>query len=363
MRLLSRYICRYYLRFFWLGLGGSAALLLIAELFDRLDEFIGRQVLWSDAVSYLGFKMVGLIFQAVPAAFLLASVVTFSTLNKSNEITAMRASGVAPLRLALPLFGLGVIGGMVFLGAQEFLVPYANRAYRAIWSARISVEKRPLALGRFDLGSHWYRRDNRIWHVGRSQPLEGRLFRVTIYVLNASGGIRHRYEAAEARWEAGEWVLLRGSRRSFRPDGSFAGAPEEFAQRHLAFPEAPREIIAKRRELDELSSREVLAQSRWLRRQGISALRYLTEFYGRFAYAAACVIMAGFGMSLALGWNRSGGTGRAIGLTLLWGFGYWAAHSIAMALGYNGYLPPMLAAWGTNLGFGSCSVYMAYRLR
>jgi lipopolysaccharide export system permease protein len=363
MRLLSRYICRYYLCFFWLGLAGSAALLLIAELFDRLDEFIERQVLWSDAVSYLGFKMVGLTCQAVPAAFLLASVITFSALNRSNEITAMRASGVAPLRLAMPIFGLGVIGGMVFLGAQEFLVPYANRVYRTVWSARISWEKTPLALGGFALGSHWYRRDNRIWHIGHSQPLEGRLFRVTIYVLDATGGIRHRYEAAEARWEADGWVLLRGTLRSFRPDGSFAGPPQEFAQRHLAFLETPQEIVAKPRELDELNSREVLAYSRRLRRQGLTAPSYLTEFYGRFAYAAACVIMAGFGMSLALGWNRSGGTGRAIGLTLLWGFGYWAAHSISMALGYNGYLPPLLAAWGANLGFGSCSVYMAYRLR
>lgn len=363
MRLLSRYVCRYYLRLFWLGLAGCTALLLIAELFDHLDEFIERQVFVADVASYLGFKTIGVVFQVVPAAFLLASVVTFSVLNKNNEMTAMRASGVAPLRLAMPLFGLGVLGGLVFLGAQESLVPYANRVYRAIWSARISSQKIPTELGRFALGRHWYRRANRIWQVEHSQPLEGRLFGVAIYVLDASGGLRQRYEAAEAWWTADGWILRRGTQRSFRPDGGFDGAPQEFEQRRLVFPETPREIVARPRELDELNSREMLAYSRRLQRQGITARRYLTEFYGRFAYAAACVIMAGFGMALALGWNRSGGTGRAIGLTLLWGFGYWAAHSIGMALGYNGHLPPLLAAWGTNVVFGSCSGYLAYRLR
>lgn len=363
MRLLGRYVCRYYLRFFWLGLGGSAALLLIVELFHRLDDFIGRQVLWYDAAAYLGFKMVGLLFQAVPAAFLLASVITFSVLNRNNEITAMRASGVAPLWLAAPLVGLGVIGGVGLVVAQEYLVPAANQASRTIQAARIRLEKAPLSEGRFEPGRHWYREGERIWHVMHSKPLEGRLFRVTIYTLGAAGGIRRLYEAAEAHWTAGGWDLLHGSLRTFNPDGTFDGPPEEFARRRVAFPERPEEISARPRELAEMSSREVLAYGRQLRRQGISATRYLTEFHGRFAYATACVIMAGFGMALALGWNRSGGTGRAIGLTLLWGFSYWVVHSIGMALGYNGHLPPLLAAWSANLGFGASSVYLASRLR
>jgi lipopolysaccharide export system permease protein len=90
---------------------------------------------------------------------------------------------------------------------------------------------------------------------------------------------------------------------------------------------------------------------------------YAVEFYGKLAFAAVCIIMAGFGVPLALRLNRSGGTTQAISLTLFCGFGYWILHSLAMAMGRSGQLPPVLAAWGTNCCFGLGSVYLSYRLQ
>ena len=57
MRLLSRYVCAYFLRYFCLGLLGCTGLFLIVELFDRMDDFIERQVFWVDAVHYLFLKL------------------------------------------------------------------------------------------------------------------------------------------------------------------------------------------------------------------------------------------------------------------------------------------------------------------
>ena len=53
MRLLSRYVRRYFLTYLVSGLAACAGLLLLVDLFDRIDTFIGRQVLWIDAIHYL----------------------------------------------------------------------------------------------------------------------------------------------------------------------------------------------------------------------------------------------------------------------------------------------------------------------
>lgn len=363
MRLLSRYIYREFLRFFCIGLGGCVALFSLTELFERIDEFIERQVFWSDAARYLAFKLPGMVYQLVPAAFLLASVLTFSTLNKSSEITAIRAGGVAPLRLAWPLFCIGAVGGMAMLVAQEFLLPYTNQVSRLIWRTRIRHEKMLTRMGLFKQGKIWYRTTNRVWSIQLSEPLGHRLLGVTIYILDAAGTIRQRYDAAEARWDSAGWLLHQGAFRVFTPDGTFAGSPEFFAQRRLDFPERFADISAIRKLPEEMGNREVLAYARQLRQQGLSVAHFLTEFHGRFAYAAACIIMAGFGVPLGLRMNRSGGTARAIGLTVFGGFSYWLVHSMAMALGYNSQFPPMMAAWSTNLCFGMGSVYLAYRLQ
>jgi lipopolysaccharide export system permease protein len=90
---------------------------------------------------------------------------------------------------------------------------------------------------------------------------------------------------------------------------------------------------------------------------------YTVELHGKLAFTAVCMIMAGFGVPLAMRLNRSGGTMQAIGLTLFCGFMYWIFHSFAMALGKSGQLPPGLAAWSTNCCFGVGSMYLSYRLQ
>jgi lipopolysaccharide export system permease protein len=363
MWLLSRYVCRYFLGYFGGGLAGCALLLLLVEIFDRIDQFVGRQVFWLDAARYLVLKLPWMVYQMVPAACLLASVLTFSTLNKHHETVAMRAHGVSPLRLTWPLLLLGGVACLGLLMAQEYLLPYTNQGYNLIWRTRLQRTKTDLRLGVFKKGQIWYYSPQRIWSAQLSVPLEQRLLGVTIYVLDAHGVMRQRYDAAEARSDGQGWTLLRGTRRTFAADGLFAGLPEAFAEQRVAFPESIEEISALRKLPEEMSLSETLAYAHELRRQGIADPTYLVEFHGKLAYAALCILMAGFGMPLALRLNRDGGTTLALSLTLFCGFAYVILHNLILALGHNGRLPPAIAAWAANVLFGCGGVYLAVRLQ
>jgi len=363
MRLLSRYVCGYFLRYFCGGLAACAALLLVVELFDRIDEFIGREVLWSDAVQYLACKLPWMVYQMVPAACLLASVLTFSTLNKHQETVAMRAHGISPLRLTRPLFLLGAVACGGLLVAQEYLLPYTNQTSNLLWRTRIQRVKTDPRLGLFKKGQIWYRSGQRIWHAQLSVPLEQRLLGVTIYELDERDMIRQRYDASEARSDGQGWLLRQGRRHTFTATGEFAGPPEVFTEHRVAFTERPAEISAIRKQPEEMSLSETLAYDHALRRQGIANPQYRVEFHGRLAYAALCIIMAGFGMPLALHMNRHGGMTLALSLTLLCGFAYVIVHNLILALGYNGRLPPAVAAWAANSLLGGGGLYLAVRLQ
>ena len=362
MWLLNRYVCRYFLSYFGGGLAACASMLLLVELFDRIDTFVGRQVLWSDAARYLALKLPWMMYQMAPAACLLASVLTFSTLNKHHETIAMRAHGISPLRLTRPLLLLGCLACLGLLMAQEYLLPYTNQGYNLVWRTRIQRVKTDPRLGVFKKGQIWYSSAQHIWSAQLSVPLEQRLLGVTIYTLDAHGVIRQRYDAAEARSDGQGWTLLRGTRRTFDADGMFAGLPEAFTEQHVAFPESLEEISALRKLPEEMSLSETLAYAHELRRQGVADPTYLVEFHGKLAYAALCILMAGFGMPLALRMNRNGGTTLALSLTLFCGFAYMILHNLILALGYNGRLPPAVAAWAANGLFGCGGVYLAVRL-
>lgn len=361
MRIINRYVCREFLRFFSAGLTACVALYILVELFDRIDEFIERQVYWYDAGLYLASRLPSILYQLIPVAFLLASVLTFSTFNRHHEITAIRASGVPPRRLVRPLLLIGVLGCLTMLAAQEYLVPYANQTTRTIWRTRIRHDKIPAYLGRYKTGDIWYRSGDRIWHAQRSHPLEQRLHGVVILALDEEGRIRQRYDAQAAIRETDGWRLQHGMFRRFNPDGSFDGGAERFQERQAAFPERFVDVSALQTLPDEMNTQDMLAYARQLDRQGLSGSPYRTEFHGRFAFAAACILMAGFGLPLAVGLNRSGGMTRAVGLTVCCGFSYWIIHALVMAIGHNGQLPPLLAAWSANLCFGVITLYISCR--
>jgi lipopolysaccharide export system permease protein len=265
--------------------------------------------------------------------------------------------------LTLALFGLGAVGCVLLLVAQEYLLPYSIRTERQIWRTRIRHEKQDMRLAGFKSDQIWYRTDNRIWHVSQSQPLENRLLGVTIYDMTEAGDIRQRIDAAEAIWATGEWSLRHGAHRRFDPQGHFAGLPEPFAEYRAAFPETPADISALPQEPDEMGIRETWAHAQDLRRRGLPDARYRTDFHGKLALSAVCIIMAGFGAPVALSSNRSGGAARAIAITLVCGFSYWIVHSLAMAFGQNGHLPPVISAWFANICFGAGSLYLAARAR
>jgi lipopolysaccharide export system permease protein len=151
--------------------------------------------------------------------------------------------------------------------------------------------------------------------------------------------------------------------RTFGTDEVLITPPEYFVQRQVDFAERFADMQTVRKEPEEMGLRELLAYATQLQRRGGPATEYLVAFHGKLAFAVLCVIMAVFGVPLALRLNRSGGTVRAVGLTLLCGFSYWVVHSLVLALGHNGQLPPLLAAWSTSAGFGVGNVYLAYRLQ
>lgn len=362
MPLFSRYICAAFIRFFFLGLSMCAALFFLVELFDRIDNFIEREADWQDVFLYLAMRLLAILYFIIPVACLLASVLTFSTLNKHNEIVAMRAAGISPLRLARALFGLGLVACVGLLLVQEYVMPYANRTASQIYRTRLQRQKVDVRLGAFQSGAIWYRTDNRIWSVQRSEPLANRFEGVTIYVMRESGRIEHRYDAARAKWGEQGWIVYEGSQRRFDEQGYFVGESMEFTELQLSFPERPTEISALKKESNEMSIRESWELARRMRRLGLCDARYMVEFHGKVAFAATCIVMAGFGAPLALLSNRSGGAARALALTLVCGLSYWILHSIAIAFGQSGYLPPVVAAWLGNVCFGTGSVYLAARL-
>ncbi len=75
------------------------------------------------------------------------------------------------------------------------------------------------------------------------------------------------------------------------------------------------------------------------------------------------MVLVGIALSLRGSGTRGGSMAVGIGQALMIGFFYWATHSIAIAFGRGGALPPMVAGWMTNVLFLSYGLYLMLKVR
>jgi len=126
IRKLDIYIARTFLGPLALCVVGFAGLFVVVDLFANIDEFFGRRPVFEAlrlAAVYYAFRLPSLFARVMPLLTVVPAVICMVRLLRSNEICAMRASGVSERRILLPV--LCCCGAVTVLAAvnQEVVVP------------------------------------------------------------------------------------------------------------------------------------------------------------------------------------------------------------------------------------------------
>src|SRR5260370_7108252 len=120
MRILSRYILKEFLANLFLGLVIFTFVMLFDHLFELADLLINKGVGFWLTLELLFLLLPSSLSLTLPMSTLLAVLLTFGRLSENNEITAVRASGLAAWNYSkTPLAAAPV--------ASLFLFPFNTR--------------------------------------------------------------------------------------------------------------------------------------------------------------------------------------------------------------------------------------------
>jgi len=116
VRMLSRYVLREHLGPFVLSLAVLTFLFLMQHVIQVLDLVIGKGLQVHIVLELFFLNIAWMVALTVPMAVLVAVLMAFGRLSHDGEITALRASGISPARLVLPvlLAGMVVAAGLVY---------------------------------------------------------------------------------------------------------------------------------------------------------------------------------------------------------------------------------------------------------
>jgi lipopolysaccharide export system permease protein len=324
-----------------------AGLVLILQTLDLLGESgrilavegNGEAELWR----YVSLRLPQLIALFLPFSVLLATLVTFMTLNQNSEIVIFKAAGISSHQILAPLVLAGLaIAALNFAFNERILVRAVESFDR--WKAVGYAQLPPDTLGR---GEVWVRAGDDLIHATQviGEGPQTRLMDVTLYNREAERLVE----------------IVRGREATPAANGwTFADA-RRFDVATGRQTEAPRLPILSGATTQQFTTQGVNADYLpfWELHPAIAALeaagkptdQLRAKLYHKISGPLSSALMPLLGAVAAFGLARSGRlfVRAVIGLAL--GFAFFVADNFAMAMADFGTYPPWAAAWAPFLLF------------
>jgi len=356
MRIHDQYVLRFFLKVLFLCSLSFVVVFVLADLFEKMDDFIDYQANVSSIARLYLYKVPDIVRLTLPVDLLLATIFTLGILAKNNEIVALLASGVGMLRLAAPILGIALLLVAASTLLSEFVVPRTNA--RMFEVQRVRIEKRPPldAPVRHDFS---YRgQSGYVYYVRTFNVETQRLLGVVVHQYHA-GHLVARLDAESAEWRDDHWEFARGFYRTFTASGEHARPFHTMRLPDLA--ETPTELARIEPEPEAMTYRQLQAYVDKVRSSGGKVNNYLVQLYAKISDPLTNLVLALLGIGLAAT-KRKTSLATGFGLTLTVAFAYLATSEFGAALGHNETIPPLLAAWIGPLLFGTAGLLLLVRV-
>ena len=358
MNILDKYITREFSKLFAIMSITFIALYLIVDFFEKSRMFFSNHATAVQMVSYFVFSIPVIISLIMPAAVLLATLMTFGNLTKFNEVTAMKANGISLYRMALPVVIMSLAICLFLFFFSEIIRPGAEQKAEQI--IKVDIQKQTMQ-GYFKQNEIWYRSANAIYNFKMFDTTKNTLRGITINYLNPDFTLKSRIDAGSATWQNGQWTFYDLLITTF--DSNNIPVLQRMKKKVINLPEKADDFKIIQKDAEKMGYFELGRYVRKIKSEGYDATRYIVDLQGKIAYPLVTVILVLIGVLFALRSERSGGVMQSLGIGIFIGFSYFIVHAFGMSLGRSGVMPPLLAAWVANILFLAAAAILFSRVR
>lgn len=354
MYILDRYISKRFLATLLFALIAFCSIFIIIDLIGYIDKFIDKEVPKIIIVKYYLFYLPYIVVLSLPVAMLLASLFSVGQMARYNEIVAMSTSGISLFRILLPLFVLGVLISGFVMYAGEKIVTYTNQKKLDIYNTYVETSKRKIPGRTKDI--YIQISPNQWLNIGYFDSKINTAYNINIqYFKDDYSMIIKRIDANRMVWDDKQWIILNGFIRTFSKTQEKIEILERMEQPQFSF--QPDDLSKAQKKAEEMSYWELKQFIEKIKRNGGNPNRWLVDLYLKIAFPFANFIIVLFGAPLSSRKTRSG-PAISFGISLLICFLYFGIIKTGQALGHNGTLSPMLAAWIGNIIFGTAAGFI-----
>ncbi|MFH1251446.1 MAG: LptF/LptG family permease [bacterium] len=360
IKILDRYVVKKFILLFFMSLLTFLVIFHIVDIIEKIDKFLKSEMSIIDIAWFYYYQLPWFIDIAIPMSLLLASVFTIGIMGKSNELGAIKSSGISLYRVSTPLLLIGLLisAGSFFFG-DAVVIPASRK--------RLDIEENQMKRrqqAKKTIYTNIMFQDSPACNIVISRFDTRKNSGSTITIQRTKDNIlNQRIDARKMEWQPDRnaWLLMDFKVRNFDKDG-FETVSMTITDSLFHLNLRPEDVTQTSLDPESMRYRELADFITRLEESGNDPRKWKVNLYYKIAFPFTNFIVILFGLPLAAVKERKGVSFGA-GMSLLVIFIYYGFIKFGQVMGYKGLLSPMLSVWIGNLVFLAGGAYLLYKIR
>jgi len=335
LRIVTKYIARNVISSMLIVLLVLVGVQSFVQLAAQLQDVGKGDYSWLHAIAFVPLMLPSDVYQLVPMAALLGSLLGLGRLASHNELVVLRTSGMSKWQLVLAVWRVALVALLLVTLIGEGLAPYTrNFALRMKTTALTQGQTLQTAAGT------WVRDGQNFIHINKINA-KNEVTGVTRYVFNQQHQLLLASFAKRGIFQHHNWTFydVKQSRLT----------PEKVITEHLRIQHWPLRLDPQHLQLSEVDPHQ---QTLWQlfdylhfrRRSGFGIGEFAYVFWQRLMQPLTTLVMILLAVPVIFGPLRNGNMGVRIVSGVLLGFGFYILNKFLAPFSIVFQLPPMLAA-------------------
>jgi lipopolysaccharide export system permease protein len=345
VKVLPAYLLRGNLFLLFLILCVGIGIFLLADMFERLDDFLAVGIGADTVIYYFLLKLPNIIYLIMPAVYLVSVIMQLNFLKRNNELTALQSGGIHPnVILAIVLVYSVFLACILFIFGQVIGITQEREAAR-IWQEKVKGN----VLEESHIDGLWFKEGNNIIHIGQVYIARKTGSNIIVYKVNEKGkSIDEILKAREfSILPGGVWKLenvVRLVPSQYRAE-TLESAELDIQQDLQAF-----QVVGRQMGMDpgRLTMPELYRAIRHLEQAGSNVEALRTALFAKPAYAFSIIVM---GLIAIMVTRSIGNIYAALAGGTLVVFFYHTINAVCVSMGEKNIIPPIAGAWAADVLF------------
>ena len=354
-RIIDNYVFMEAFSMWLLGFFGFLGFLIVNQLFLEGEKLLNPQIPPSAVIALIFYNIPQHITWSLPIAIVFATLMSMGRLAKDNELTAIFTNGISLYRMFLPFFILAISNCVVLYYVNDFLVAPSvakqerlKEIYPLLRDIDEEVAKKEPTIVKLPKGAYFEAR--------AFDKFTGEVSTIFYDTLTAElpGGEPRAIWLAPSGSIKGSVLTMVNPKKYIVGDDGMVQSMENPQTADIDLGLQLYQIVSDIRTPEKLTKDELVRRHQMKQAIGSNVDRDLTDLWLKYSSPFAPLAFALVAMPLSL---RAPRDERLLGLilTFLLVLAYYVIYFISKIMGYNGVIPPWLAAWLMNIVFAALS--------